>query len=369
VLACGGTAGHVHPALAVAEAWRRVDPTALVTFAGAHGGLEERLATAEGYGFVGIRAAPFFGVGYAAKLRALAAAAAGARDARRVLRHEGGDLVVGFGGYAAAPVVLAAASLRIPVVVHESNVALGIGNRLVAPFARQVLLGFEVTVHRVRRPALVTGIPVGGDIVRAAAALPRAVRPMVPWRVVVAGGTYGSRFLDGAAPELLGRLAGAGRSLTVRHLAGDGDVARIRASYRAVGVAADVQGFVAGMAATLAWADFAITSAGAVTLAELAVAGVPTLVVPQTAVALDHQTHNAGAFADVTGARWVSERAWDSAALAAHLDDVLASPDTWGQAAAGMRRFARHDASELVVRACLPYLTARRLVASDAAVL
>jgi UDP-N-acetylglucosamine--N-acetylmuramyl-(pentapeptide) pyrophosphoryl-undecaprenol N-acetylglucosamine transferase len=357
----------VNPALAVAATWARLDPEVVLTFAGAHAGLEERLVTAAGHRYVGIRSAPFFGVGAAAKLRSLAGLLAGVRQARRVLRGEAPDLVLGFGGYAAAPVVLAAASLGIPVVVHESNVSLGLANRLAAPLARHLLLGFEATLRRVRRPATVTGIPVGAEVVRAAAARRSEASPTAPRRIVVSGGTYGSRLLDERVPDLLGRLAAAGHVLSVRHLAGDGDLGRIRAAYRTARVPVEVRAFVAGIAETLAWAEFAITSAGAVTLAELAVMGVPALVVPQARVALDHQTSNAQAFAEATGARWVRERDWEPAALAAHVGTVLAGPETWATAAAAVRRFARPDAGEVVVHACAPYLKAGRSSAGGSA--
>jgi UDP-N-acetylglucosamine--N-acetylmuramyl-(pentapeptide) pyrophosphoryl-undecaprenol N-acetylglucosamine transferase len=170
--------------------------------------------------------------------------------------------------------------------------------------------------------------------------------------VLVLGGSGGSPFLDAHVPVLLGRVATRVRPVTARHQVGVGDVAATRAAYAAAGVPADVVPYVDDVADAYARADFVVTSAGAVTLAELAVVGLPAFVVPLARAAFDHQTANARAFAALTDVPWVAEEAFAPDALADVVATVLGSEGEWRSASARIRRAARPDAADAVVRAC-----------------
>ncbi len=159
-------------------------------------------------------------------------------------------------------------------------------------------------------------------------------------------------FLDQRVPSLLRGVAARGHTVEAQHAVGDGDAARTRAAYARAGVAATVSSYVDDMAAAYAWADFAVVCGGAATLAELAAVGLPALVVPLSGAALDHQCANARAFAEVTGAAWTREEAWETEELAATVAALCASPESWSEASAAARRGARPAASEAVVAAC-----------------
>lgn len=358
-IACGWTAGHVYPALAVADAWRHAAPGIELILLGSAGGFEARLVPAHGYRLALIRAAPFAGVGLGAKIHALWATALGAVEARRILRAERVELVLAFGGYVAAPVVLAAWSLGVPAVLHEANAIPGVANRALARLADRMLLGFEAAGAPLADDAAVTGTPIRAAIAALAEQTRQPPAPGAPVRVLVTGGSLGSNFLNERVPDLLTRVAARGLRVEARHQVGDGDLERTRAHYADAAIPAEVVSYLDDMAAAYAWADIAIVSAGAVTLAELAAAGLPALVVPLASATGDHQAANARAFAAATGASWTREETWDADERAAWLVSLLASPKAWRAASAGIRRLVRVDAAAAVIRACEVIFRAR----------
>jgi UDP-N-acetylglucosamine--N-acetylmuramyl-(pentapeptide) pyrophosphoryl-undecaprenol N-acetylglucosamine transferase len=353
-IACGGTAGHVYPALAIADAYRRMIPGTDVLFVGGTGGVESRLVPAYGYRLAVTRTAPVLGVALAGKARAVIMTMVGMAQARRILRREIVHLVLGLGNYACAPAVLAAWSLGLPTLLHEANAVAGVANRFLGHVVDRVLLGFESAAAGFAKPTTVTGTPVRAEILALAHGQDPdgAPRPGLPARILVSGGSQGSRFLDERVPDLLARLVLRGQALEVRHQAAEPDLERVQAAYAGAGVRAQVVAYIDDMAGAYAWADFAVVCAGAVTLAEVSAVGLPVLLVPLASAALDHQLANARAFAAATGARWVREDAWAADALAAHVASLIASPSAWSAASAGVRRLARIDAAAAVIRAC-----------------
>jgi UDP-N-acetylglucosamine--N-acetylmuramyl-(pentapeptide) pyrophosphoryl-undecaprenol N-acetylglucosamine transferase len=346
-LACGGTAGDMLPAITVADGLpASLDPVLV----GDATDLARRLAGESGHRLLATPAAPFARTTWRGKARSIGVTAAGAIAARRLLRREGVRLVVGFGGYASVPVGMAAWSLGIPLVLFEANAVPGTANRVLDRFADRVLVGTEVAVTAFRTRTVLTGVPLRRDVLRVAARGPHA-----PLRVLVSGGSFGSPFLDVQVPALLARVVAAGHPIEVRHL---GHSEPARAAYAAVGIQASVAPYVSDMAAEYARADVAIVAAGATTLAELAAVGLPAIVVPLAAAARDHQTRNAHAFAAATGMPWCREGEWDVDRLAAHVITLATSPSAWEAAAAGVRRLARPDATDAVIRACLDALEA-----------
>lgn len=349
-IAGGGTAGHVYPGLAVAAAYRELVPDREIIFLGTATGMEARLVPAHGHRLEVVPAAPFVRVGWRGKAHALAAAAAGTRAARRLLRAQRIELVLGLGNYACIGALLAAKSLGIATVLHEANSVPGVSSRLLGRLVDRVLLGYDAAFDAfpASRTA-VTGVPVRADVLRRSAA--RGV-PTGRFHVLVSGGSGGSRFLDEHVPDLLARVAASGHVLEARHQVGRGDAARTRAAYARAGVTATVVDYIDDIGEVYAWAHFALACAGAGTLAELAAVGLPALLVPLGSAALDHQTANARAFAEMTGTWWTREDGWDAAALAARIATLAGRPDAWAAASAAVRRAARPAAAAAVVRAC-----------------
>lgn len=346
-LASGGTAGHVHPALAVADAWRARRPGVALTVLGTPDGFEARAVPAHGLPFVAVPAAPLVGTGALGRVRALATTLHGTVRARHVLAELRPDVLLAFGNYACAGAVLAARSRGIPVVLHEANVVPGVANRWLARLATRVLVGFEPTAGAFgTTPAIVTGTPVRAELASVVKTPPSGGR----LRLLVTGGSLGSRFLDAQAPLLATRLMALGVACEVRHQAAE--PATVEATYRRLGIDAEVARFLEAMIAAYTWADMALTCAGAMTLGELGSVGLPAVVVPLACAALDHQTANAREAARLTGCYWTSEAAFDVDAVATHVATLARSPEAWSDAAAGMRRLATPDAAQRIVDAC-----------------
>jgi UDP-N-acetylglucosamine--N-acetylmuramyl-(pentapeptide) pyrophosphoryl-undecaprenol N-acetylglucosamine transferase len=351
-LATGGTAGHVTPALAVADAYRAARPDASVIFIGSASGFEQRLIAAHGYTFEAIPAAPLYGVTAWRRLQAFSHLAAGVRHARRVLAQNGVQLVIGFGGYASAGAVLAARSLGLAVAVHDANATPGLTNRVLAHVVDRILVGWDGALQHVAAGrSRCTGTPIRSTLAALAGA-PHRPPDAARARVLVYGGSQGSPFLNRHAPELAAVLRQSGFAVEVRHVSGREPPQPVRAAYAAHGIAAEVVEHLHDIAAAYRWADVAVASAGAVALAELAAAALPALLVPLAAAAHDHQASNAAVFAAATGAPWVREEAWDASAVGRELAALLADRDAWRGLSERTARLARADAAAAVVSEC-----------------
>ncbi|HVM97698.1 MAG TPA: UDP-N-acetylglucosamine--N-acetylmuramyl-(pentapeptide) pyrophosphoryl-undecaprenol N-acetylglucosamine transferase [Candidatus Acidoferrales bacterium] len=372
-IAAGGTAGHINPGLAFAEAYRAAQPDVELLFIGTAQGLESRLITETSYRLQMIPGRPFYGITPKSWLRATAALAAGIVRARRWLRDQRIDLVVGFGGYASAGAVLAAGSLGVPCAIHEGNGRPGRANRLLGYVVDRVYLSFPVAARAF--PAdktYVVGTPVSS---RLRCIGETRVAPQNSGRSVhllVTGGTLGSALLNRALPEVVALMSKGGVELSVRHQVGDvcrvpwaqqdarfaaGDVDQVRAAYAAAGVSASVVPFIEDMTDAYAWADVAVSCAGA-TLAELAASALPSIIVPMSAAADDHQRFNAEAFAELTGLWWCTEADWKTDVVAMHLSKLCTDEKLWKETSQRLLRNASMAASEIVAD-CEAWLASR----------
>ncbi|MCW5890268.1 MAG: UDP-N-acetylglucosamine--N-acetylmuramyl-(pentapeptide) pyrophosphoryl-undecaprenol N-acetylglucosamine transferase [bacterium] len=356
-IAGGGTGGHVFPAVAIAETCNASRPTLDVLFLGTATGFEARIAPAHGLRFAAVRAAPFYGVARLDRVRTLSHLFAGVMDARRILRAERVQLVLGLGGFASAGVVLAARSLGVPAVIHEANATAGLANRALGRVADRVLLGFaDAMADFPPGRCTVTGTPVRPALLSIAAGRTPLGRP---FRLLVMGGSQGSPFLNTHAPELVTAIARLGVSVTIRHQTGAGGPEAVRAAYADAGIAADVTPFLDDVRAAYEHADFAITCAGAGTLSELAAIGLPALVVPLASAARDHEVANARAAAESSGVWWTTERTWDTTTLAQRIAVLAGDAAAWRAASTRMRRGATPAAATHILAACDELLAAR----------
>jgi UDP-N-acetylglucosamine--N-acetylmuramyl-(pentapeptide) pyrophosphoryl-undecaprenol N-acetylglucosamine transferase len=351
-VAVGPTRGHVYPAWATAEAYRAAGGLDLLVI-DTPLRLAETLLPAGDWRHAPVPGSPLVGVRLGGAVAGLLGALRGASRVRRILSAHGTRLVIGFGSYAAGSAVLAARSLGLTAVIHEANAVPGLANRLLAPFAHRVYLAFPSAGSGFRRDRCrVVGHPVRSGIRTLAREerLPPAARR--PARVLVSGGGAGSRFLARAAPELLARVVGTGPALEVLHEVGAESIGPVLDAYAAAGIHANVVPGVTDMTCAYRWADFAITRAGAGTIAELGVLGLPALLVPLSTAAGDHQTANAVAAASAGGTWWVSEREWQADLLAPRLGRLLRDPEAWTQASARARGWIAPDAAERLVADC-----------------
>lgn len=289
----GGTGGHVFPALAVAEELRlRGVP---VLWLGTRRGLEARVVPAAGFPIAWLKVAGLRGKGLLTLLMApLTLFAALLQAGWIILRHRP-RAVLGLGGFAAGPGGAMAWLLRRPLVIHEQNGIAGLTNRLLARRAQRVLTGFPDTftaAHLGRNDAEWVGNPVRPEI----AALPPPEHRLSvhsgPLRLLVVGGSLGARALNEVVPQALAQFPVESRP-QVRHQSGSKNIEQAAAAYREAGVEASLEPFIQDMAAAYAWADLVICRSGALTVAELAAAGVASILVPYPHAVDDHQSRNA----------------------------------------------------------------------------
>ncbi|MBM4344503.1 MAG: undecaprenyldiphospho-muramoylpentapeptide beta-N-acetylglucosaminyltransferase [Deltaproteobacteria bacterium] len=352
-LAGGGTGGHVVPALALADAFAAAGTDVL--FIGTEHGYEATMVPKRGYRIELVPGSRLVGGSLATKLRGLVHLVRGLLAARRLLRREAPDLVLGVGGYASGAALLAAKTLGIPSGVHESNAVPGLTNKVLGRLVDRVYLGFSAALHAFpAQKSRISGNPVRAEI--AAVGERRMPRERAQAHILVIGGSQGSQFLNERVPALLLGLAAAGVPIAVRHQVGKLNPAPVQATYTLGEVQARVEGFIDDMAAAYAWADVAITRSGSGTVAELAAAALPALLVPFPHAAGDHQAANATAFCAEGAGRWVRQDAWNQADLSSWLGRLLTDADRWSAASDAARNFALPQAARAVVADCGQWL-------------
>ncbi|HEX8856917.1 MAG TPA: undecaprenyldiphospho-muramoylpentapeptide beta-N-acetylglucosaminyltransferase [Thermoleophilaceae bacterium] len=342
-IAAGGTAGHVVPALAIADALR--DRGADVTFIGGERA-EAELVPKAGYEFARLPVAGIDRRNPVRAARAVALAGLATLKALRLLRRRRPVAVIGGGGYVAGPVGLAAVMLRIPLYLTEADSHLGMANRLLARFAERVFLSFPMKRRRPPRYEL-SGRPVprGTTEGDAAAAHERfGIRPDRPC-LLVFGGSLGARTLNEAAISAFGRAA----PCTVLHACGRRDYASLRERLDALGSPEHyrLEPYIQPFADALAVADLAAARAGGSVL-ELAAAGVPAILIPYPHATANHQTGNARYMEREGAAVVIPDSELDGPRLAREVAVLLGSSNRLGAMSAAARRVARPDAAERI---------------------
>ncbi len=303
----GGTGGHVYPALAVADALRARGWE--VFWLGTRAGLEARVVPAAGIDMVWVSMGGVRGKGLLKKLLLPLTLLVAFWQSLRTILQRRPDVVLGMGGYTAFPGGMMASLLNKPLVIHEQNSVGGLTNRVLACLADRVLTAFPtVFTHTHDKPIPCrrvatewVGNPVRTDIATAA-----KTERSGPLRVLVVGGSLGATALNERVPQALALLSPEKRPLVV-HQSGRQHLDALRANYAATGVEAEVRDYIEDMAAAYQACDFAICRAGAMTVAELACAGVPAVLVPFPFAVDDHQTGNAEFLAEA-GAAWLIQQ-------------------------------------------------------------
>ena len=366
VFAGGGTGGHLFPGLAVARRLRLIDGAATISFAGSGKLFERRLVEAAGFRYLAMAAHPL-PRGPAGAIRFLSRNLAGYRAARKFLKEGNASVVVGLGGYASAATGRAAISLSVPLLLLEQNAVAGRATRWLAPSAHVVCLAFDEARSDLPPGCRVftTGTPVGAELSWLAARPTPRGRSSKQKQLLVLGGSGGSRQLNEAVPRALYKLRHLLASWRIVHQSGAGRDTSTSLLYGKLNLRAIVTPMIANMPTVLRETDLVVSRAGGTTLAELAAAAVPAVLVPYPFSADDHQRANAEAMVAGGGCYCVDS------GDASRLDDRLTSVVTplltdrqlRGEMGANIRRFARADATEavasLVLDLAMPARTAR----------
>ncbi len=342
VIMAGGTGGHVFPALAVAR--ELIEKGWQVSWLGTQKGLEGRVIPEQGIEIDWLSVAGVRGKGWLSKITAVLLLIKACIQALKILRQRKPDVVLGMGGFVAGPGGLMAKLLGIPLIIHEQNRVPGTTNRLLARMANQVLEAFPGSFDK-KLNAKFTGNPLRKQFI--ASAGHREAHQGI--NILVVGGSQGAQILNEVVPEALAALR-IDEMVQIKHQTGAAMQDQVENRYKALGVNAEVKAFIEDMVSAYQWADLVICRSGAMTVSEVAAAGVPAIFIPLPSAIDDHQTANARYLTDAGAGLMLMQKDLNAATLVEHITKVLKQLDVMSKTA---KEYARLDATEIVAGVCM----------------
>ncbi len=370
LVAGGGTAGHVFPAIAVAKELVRLDPYVDPVFVGVPGRLEATLVPDAGFRLHLVDAVAVPRRPSLQLFRIPTVLRAAIRRCEAIVREESAGAAVTFGGYVAFPLDRAAWRTSLPLVIHEQNAVPGLANRVAGRWADRIALTFPGSAHRFRQAerCAVTGNPVREEVLaldrdarRAEARRHFGLEPDRP-TLLVFGGSQGARTLNRAVAAAHERWTQS--ELQILHVAGQQLFGEAAASWqeprsRRPDLTVRLMDFIDNMADAYAAADVVVCRAGATTIAELTVLGLPAVLVPYPHATADHQRENALALARTGAAAMIEDDELDGERLVATIEPWLSDPKAHAAMSVAARAFGRRDAAANVARLVLEQLPPR----------
>ena len=357
---CGGTGGHINPAIAVAKLLRERRPDCQILFVGAVGGMEENLVSREGFALKTLKVSNFQrsltprAIGH--NLAAAWNVAVSMRRASRLIDDFAPDVIVGTGGYASYPMVKAAAKAHIPTAVHESNMVPGLTTKMLEEYAGVIMVGFEDCRQHYRHPEriAVTGTPVRGDFFRLSREEARKKlgfdddAPLV----VSFWGSLGASHMNEAMVDFFRREDAEGYPFRHIHAAGKGSWPVMEQKLRELGLPRsprlDVRQYIYDMDVVMAAADVVLCRAGASTISELTALGKPTVMVPSPYVTNNHQEKNARLLETHGGAVVITEPEATGGGLYDAVSAILSDSEKRSSMARAMKELGIPDATERI---------------------
>ena len=362
IIAGGGTGGHLFPGIAVAEEFLGRDSTNEVLFVGSERGIEARAIPRLGYRLELISAAGVKGKWLGAQLKGGLLLLHGYAQSRRILKQFKPDMVLGVGGYASLPVVLAARGMDIPRFIHEQNAMPGMTNKLLARFADRVFISLEEARQFFpEKKTMLTGNPLRRQILESLgkAKNPPSIPPLLKggsehgaqggFHLFIFGGSQGAHALNVALPQALAKLDKRQKEITIVHQTGENDFSDVKQAYHNAGVEADVRPFIDDMAREYRRADLIICRAGATTIAEITAIGKPCLFIPFPHATDDHQRKNAEALLKKGACAMLPEREMSPERLANVIAGLVDDHAALARMAENAASLAKIDAAQVIV--------------------
>ena len=348
----GGTGGHVFPALAVAQ---QIELQSVpIVWVGTKNGIEAKVVPNAGYKIEWIAVNGLRGKSLLTYILAPFKLAFASLQVTWLLIKHRPCAVLGMGGFVAGPGGLIAALLRKPLIIHEQNAIAGLTNRLLAPFAKRILTGFPSTFTR--KNVEVLGNPVRAEITNLQRQYEIAEPKGRALRVLVIGGSLGAKALNETVPAAIALMCPNLSTEThpeVWHQSGEKKHQFTLQQYKLHDVNARVDAFIENMQEAYAWADLVICRAGAITVAELSVAGVGAIFIPYPYAVDDHQTANATALVNAGAALMISEKELSAEILAKMLQDLMVNRSKLRTFTEAITAFAKPQAAKDVANVCI----------------
>lgn len=359
VLSCAGTGGHIYPAIAIADKIRRMEPYSRILFIGTKKGMENRLVPGAGFEIKGIDASGFNRRNLLKNFKTAADLVRGGREAEKILKSFGPDVVIGTGGYVTGTVVRKASKLGIPCFIHEQNVVPGMANKMLEKYVQKVFISFEDSRdHFQEKDKLVfSGNPIRKEFLIEDAADARRQLSLEDgdFAILITGGSLGAEVPNMASLELIRRLCGDRKGAKVFFVTGKRYYEEIKGKVDAVEGA---EGFVRvidyadNMPVLMSAADLIVSRAGAIALSEITASGKPSVLIPSPNVTNNHQYYNAKALAD-TGAAVLIEESSLQDGYGSFTDAVmrlLSSPESLSRMAEKSAELGRTDAVDIIYK-------------------
>lgn len=349
LIAGGGTGGHLFPGIAVAEEFLSRGKENEVLFVGTERGIEARVLPRLGYPVEFISASGIRGKGNIARLRGMGMLLYSYAQSRAILQKFKPDIVLGVGGYASGPLVLAARGMLIRRFIHEQNAIPGFTNKILSRVAEKVFLSLEESrAFFPKDKSVLTGNPLRRQILEDVL-LEDARGGKEKKTLFVFGGSAGAHRINTTMAEAAPLLADLSDSIEVIHQTGDKDLEEVRSAYAAAGIKATVVPFIDRMADAYRSADLIICRAGATTIAEITACGKPCIFIPFPFATDDHQRRNAEALLKKGAGFMITEHELSAEALAKDIRRLLADSALLAETGERARGLARLDAAQAIV--------------------
>jgi UDP-N-acetylglucosamine--N-acetylmuramyl-(pentapeptide) pyrophosphoryl-undecaprenol N-acetylglucosamine transferase len=348
MVAGGGTGGHIYPAIAIAREFIARDATRKVVFVGTERGLEKTIVPKAGFPLEFINVAGLKGKGGLDLIKNLFRLPLGFLDAWRVVGRHKPSVVFGVGGYSSGPVLVAAKLRGVPTIIHEANAFPGLANRVLARWVTTVAVAFDEALPRMKRPdGVVTGNPIRKEFFDLGAK-PRT--PGARRRVLIFGGSQGSRVLNDAMTGALLFLARHKDTLEIVHQTGPNELEKVRTAYnQSAFTSARVVPYLDPMADEIAAADVVVSRSGAMTVGELAAIGRAAILIPFGAATNNHQELNARVVERAGGAVVITEAELTPERLAGAIGEIVSNPERAARMGEATRTIATPEATKTIV--------------------
>lgn len=356
IMTCGGTGGHINPAIAIADTIKKKEPDSEILFVGTKKGQEAKLVAREGYKIEFVRSEGIRRSLSPANIKAIIMAQISPFFARKIIKKFKPDAVIGTGGYACWPMLKAAAAMKIPCAVHESNAIPGMAVKMLEKSVDIVFTNFERTADFLTQKDKI--VNVGNPLRTSFDNMEKnAVRSRLNISddelfVLSYGGSGGSEYLNDTMIEIMAKYVWKNKKIKLVHATGVRNYAESAKKYMELGIDrnknVELSEYIYDMHAKMAAADLVICRAGAMTLSELATLGKAAVIIPSPNVVDNHQYKNAKVLADANAAVLMEEKDVTPETLWEKVDDILSDTNKRRELENNIKQFARNDANDII---------------------
>ncbi len=349
----GGTGGHLFPGIAVAKGIQKKYPDCKVMFIGTNRHIDKKALKSFDFQLEHIKCMGIKGKSILNKLQSILQLPTAVVSALKLIKLFQPNIVLGVGGYVTGPVLLAAKIKRIPVCIHEQNSIPGLANKIASKIADKIFISIPCDYNFTPKKTFFTGNPVREEIIMASSCQYMPKNSNDKKHILVLGGSQGAHAINSLMQEIASHLKSSlGNRLHITHQTGVKDMEEVKKAYRNLNIQATVQAFFSDMSLVYKNIDIVVSRAGATTLAELSVMGIPAILIPFPYAADNHQVLNANYYVKNGSAIMIEEKDLDSSLLANEISSLLQNQKDLRRMAGNMKKLAKPEATTNIIDQC-----------------